>query len=126
MVAISATTLIVAFIFGLQCRPLSVAWGVGKGTCMSTAVTGNAAIVLSAVDVAVSWLYGVRTDGHPFPLALANNDCPSSYLFGCCIKHECRLSLRLQCYFCSGLVQCELRCLSMSSESRMTEIPEVQ
>ena len=66
MVVVSAVALVVALIIGLQCRPLSVAWGVGSGTYMSTTIIANAAMVLSAVNVAASWLYGVRKNTGPF------------------------------------------------------------
>ena len=66
MVVVSAVALVVALIIGLQCRPLSVAWGVGSGTCMSTTIITNAAMVLSAVDVTASWLYGVKKNTRSF------------------------------------------------------------
>ncbi|KAH6975657.1 hypothetical protein EDB80DRAFT_900207 [Ilyonectria destructans] len=48
-------TLVVALIFALQCRPLSVAWGVGTGTCLSTAFIGNTGIALSVMGMVTSW-----------------------------------------------------------------------
>ncbi|KAF4954605.1 hypothetical protein FSARC_12045 [Fusarium sarcochroum] len=36
MIIVTLWFLVTALIFGLQCRPLSVAWGVGKGSCLST------------------------------------------------------------------------------------------
>ncbi|KAH7161052.1 hypothetical protein EDB81DRAFT_755637 [Dactylonectria macrodidyma] len=44
MVVVCIWTLVVALIFALQCRPLSVAWGVGTSTCLSTTVIGNTSI----------------------------------------------------------------------------------
>jgi len=61
MTIVGIWSLVTALIFALQCRPLSVAWGVGKGTCLSTETIGRTAIALSAIDVAVSWLYAVST-----------------------------------------------------------------
>lgn len=60
MVTYSVASLSVTIVFGLQCRPLSVAWGVGEGSCMQTSVLGNTAIGLSTVDVIASWMYAVR------------------------------------------------------------------
>ncbi|KAI5460388.1 hypothetical protein BGZ63DRAFT_246741 [Mariannaea sp. PMI_226] len=57
LVMVAGWSLAVALIFALQCRPLSVAWGVGKGTCISTSIIGNAAIALSVMDMSVSWFY---------------------------------------------------------------------
>lgn len=53
-------TAVVTLIFALQCRPLSVAWGVGTGTCISNSVIGQAALALSVEDVATSWLSAVH------------------------------------------------------------------
>lgn len=48
-------TIVITLIFALQCRPLSVAWGVGTGTCINTSVIGQAALALSIEDVLTSW-----------------------------------------------------------------------
>ena len=56
---ISVFTIVVCLIFALQCRPLSVAWGVGTGTCISNSVIGQAALALSIEDVVTSWLCAV-------------------------------------------------------------------
>ncbi|KAI1252813.1 hypothetical protein MGN70_005019 [Eutypa lata] len=50
-----ASTLLLA----LQCRPLSVAWGVGTGTCLSGATISNNALSISAMDIASSWFYAI-------------------------------------------------------------------
>ena len=67
MSVMSIWSLVIAIIFGLQCRPLSVAWGEGVGECLSPTVIGQAAIALSSVDVAVSWLFAVRTTDETVP-----------------------------------------------------------
>ncbi|KAH6886336.1 hypothetical protein B0T10DRAFT_608019 [Thelonectria olida] len=59
MVIVAIWSLVVALIFALQCRPLSVAWGVGKGTCLSTSFIGNAGIGLSVMDMTISWFYAL-------------------------------------------------------------------
>lgn len=59
MGVMSVVTLAIAVMFGLQCRPLSAAWGESLGTCMPPTTIGQAAIALSAIDVAVSWLFAV-------------------------------------------------------------------
>ncbi|VUC32593.1 unnamed protein product [Clonostachys rosea] len=59
MVIVTLWCFATALLYALQCRPLSVAWGVGEGTCISSTVLGNAGIALSAQDVAASWLYGL-------------------------------------------------------------------
>ncbi|RYC96168.1 hypothetical protein BFJ63_vAg1042 [Fusarium oxysporum f. sp. narcissi] len=57
MVIVSLWCLVTALIFGLQCRPLSVAWGVGEGSCLSTAFLGTSGFALSGMDVTISWFY---------------------------------------------------------------------
>ncbi|KXJ85063.1 hypothetical protein Micbo1qcDRAFT_106274, partial [Microdochium bolleyi] len=59
MAVVGATSIGVGLLFALQCRPLSVAWGVGVGTCISTETIGLGGIVLSVVDMAVSWFYAL-------------------------------------------------------------------
>ncbi|KAH7211240.1 hypothetical protein BKA60DRAFT_651022 [Fusarium oxysporum] len=57
MIIVSLWCLVTALIFGLQCRPLSVAWGVGEGSCLSTAFLGTTGFALSGMDVTISWFY---------------------------------------------------------------------
>ncbi|EXL54474.1 hypothetical protein FOCG_05341 [Fusarium oxysporum f. sp. radicis-lycopersici 26381] len=59
MVIVSLWCLVTALIFGLQCRPLSVAWGVGEGSCLSTAFLGTSGFALSGMDVTISWFYAL-------------------------------------------------------------------
>ncbi|KAH7126520.1 hypothetical protein B0J13DRAFT_646635 [Dactylonectria estremocensis] len=59
MAIVCVWTLAVALIFALQCRPLSVAWGVGTGTFLSTTVMGNTGIALSVMDMTMSWFYAL-------------------------------------------------------------------
>ncbi|KAH7013867.1 hypothetical protein EDB80DRAFT_749452 [Ilyonectria destructans] len=60
MVIVCIWTLVVALVFALQCRPMSVAWGIGTDTCLSTSVMGNTRITLSVMDMTASWLYALR------------------------------------------------------------------
>lgn len=55
MIVTVVFTVVVTLMFALQCRPLSVAWGVGTGTCMNTTIIGQAALALSIEDVITSW-----------------------------------------------------------------------
>ncbi|KAI1488797.1 hypothetical protein F5X96DRAFT_671320 [Biscogniauxia mediterranea] len=48
-----------AILFGLQCYPLSVAWGVGRGTCIPSAVLSHAGIAFSVMDVATGICYAL-------------------------------------------------------------------
>jgi hypothetical protein len=50
-------TLVSSVIVGLQCRPLSFAWGVGEGTCLDPAILGNVGFSISAMDIVSSFLY---------------------------------------------------------------------
>ncbi|KAF5007780.1 hypothetical protein FDECE_5904 [Fusarium decemcellulare] len=59
MFIVSIWSLVTALIYALQCRPLSVAWGIGKGTCISTNVLGNGGIALSVMDMTMSWFYAL-------------------------------------------------------------------
>ncbi|KAL6915619.1 hypothetical protein FSST1_007114 [Fusarium sambucinum] len=59
MVVVTLWCLVTTLIFGLQCRPLSVAWGVGEGKCLSTSVLGTTGLALSGMDVTISWFYAL-------------------------------------------------------------------
>ncbi|RGP70053.1 integral membrane [Fusarium sporotrichioides] len=61
MAIVTLCCLVTALIFGLQYRPLSVAWGVGEGSCLSTSVLGTTGLALSGMDVTISWFmrYGL-------------------------------------------------------------------
>ncbi|KAL7929939.1 hypothetical protein V8C35DRAFT_330830 [Trichoderma chlorosporum] len=59
MAVMSIVSIVTIFIFAFQCRPLSVAWGVGTGTCLPGSTIANAAYAVSAADILFSWLYGL-------------------------------------------------------------------
>ncbi|KAI1824708.1 hypothetical protein F4861DRAFT_230470 [Xylaria intraflava] len=44
-------------ILALQCRPVTLNWGVGKGSCVAPFVITNVAYAFSAADIASNWLY---------------------------------------------------------------------
>ncbi|VUC21491.1 unnamed protein product [Clonostachys rosea] len=52
-------TTVTSVMVGLQCRPLSLAWGIGEGTCMSAKTLGNVGYAISSMDIASSFLYAV-------------------------------------------------------------------
>ncbi|PTB37370.1 uncharacterized protein TrAFT101_011097 [Trichoderma asperellum] len=56
---LSIVSIAAIFIFAFQCRPLSVAWGVGTGTCLPGSAIANTAYAVSAADILFSWLYGL-------------------------------------------------------------------
>jgi hypothetical protein len=60
MALVVVATLVTFLVLALQCRPLSVAWGVGEGECMDGSVVVNIGLFFSAVDIFISWLYAVR------------------------------------------------------------------
>ncbi|KAI0485480.1 hypothetical protein F4859DRAFT_384096 [Xylaria cf. heliscus] len=57
MVVLTVWTTVTTFIVAFQCVPLSVAWGVGQGTCLPAAVLANTGYSISAMDIASSFLY---------------------------------------------------------------------
>lgn len=59
MAVMSIVSVVAIFMFAFQCRPLSVAWGVGTGTCLPGSTIANVAYMVSAADILFSWLYGV-------------------------------------------------------------------
>ncbi|RFU78075.1 integral membrane [Trichoderma arundinaceum] len=59
MAVLTVVSIVAIFIFGFQCRPLSVAWGVGTGTCLPGSTIANTAYAVSAADIIFSWLYGL-------------------------------------------------------------------
>jgi hypothetical protein len=46
-------------LLALQCRPLSLTWGEGKGSCFPAHVITDVAYAFSAADIASGWLYAV-------------------------------------------------------------------
>ncbi|KAK9423249.1 putative Integral membrane protein [Seiridium unicorne] len=62
LVSIGVVTIFAVATFlglALQCRPLSLAWGVGTGTCVEAKVITNIAYAFSACDIASGWLYAL-------------------------------------------------------------------
>ncbi|WXC61486.1 hypothetical protein SNK03_007358 [Fusarium graminearum] len=59
MIIVTLWFLVITLIFGFQCRPLSVGWGVGEGACLSTSALGTTGLALSGMDVIVSWFYAL-------------------------------------------------------------------
>ncbi|PNP40572.1 hypothetical protein TGAMA5MH_07569 [Trichoderma gamsii] len=59
MAVMSIVSVVAIFMFAFQCRPLSVAWGVGTGTCLPGSTIANVAYAVSAADILFSWLYGL-------------------------------------------------------------------
>jgi hypothetical protein len=45
----------------LQCRPVTLNWGVGKGECVAPHVITDIAYAFSAADIASNWLYAVSS-----------------------------------------------------------------
>jgi hypothetical protein len=50
-------TTVSTFIVAFQCVPLSMAWGVGKGTCLPAATLAATGYSISAMDISSSLLY---------------------------------------------------------------------
>ncbi|CAH0043746.1 unnamed protein product [Clonostachys solani] len=59
VVIMAIWTTVTSVMVGLQCRPLSLAWGVGEGTCMTAKTLGNVGYAISSMDIASSFLYAV-------------------------------------------------------------------
>ncbi len=59
-------TLVSSVIVGLQCQPLSLAWGEGEGTCMDPKILGDVGFAISAMDIVSSFLYAVSDPSTPF------------------------------------------------------------
>lgn len=53
------TSLLVAFYLAFQCRPLSLAWGVGDGTCLSLMYNFWGWVALSTADIISNWIYSL-------------------------------------------------------------------
>ena len=72
---------------------------------MSTTVIANAAMVLSAVDVAASWLYGVRKNTRPFLSLgiLANRFGPQLLPVWMLYKTQMPIRLKVTVLFLLGL-----------------------
>lgn len=46
----------------LQCRPVTLNWGIGKGECVAPHVITDIAYAFSAADIASNWLYAVSSN----------------------------------------------------------------
>jgi hypothetical protein len=73
-------SLAVFFIGVFQCRPLSVAWGVGEGTCVALEIFGLGMLVLSIVDVLTNWLYSLLPIAMFWHVQMARNQKASLVL----------------------------------------------
>ncbi|KAI1438675.1 hypothetical protein GGR50DRAFT_374965 [Xylaria sp. CBS 124048] len=57
MVGLTIWTTVTTFLVAFQCVPLSLAWGVGEGSCLPAAVLANTGYSISAMDIVSSFLY---------------------------------------------------------------------
>ncbi|KAI1803851.1 hypothetical protein F4811DRAFT_523291 [Daldinia bambusicola] len=57
MIVVLIVILVFFFLLAFQCRPMSLIWGVGKGSCFEYATVRRTGIALSVVDIASNWLY---------------------------------------------------------------------
>ncbi|KAI3339612.1 hypothetical protein F4824DRAFT_49603 [Ustulina deusta] len=59
MVVVFVVILTFFFLLALQCRPISLNWGVGKGQCFAYSTIRESGIALSIVDISSNWLYSL-------------------------------------------------------------------
>ncbi|KAI5921295.1 hypothetical protein F4810DRAFT_679234 [Camillea tinctor] len=59
MVVVFAVTAMFFLVLTLQCRPLSLLWGVGQGSCINFEITVRTGIAFSAIDIVLNWLYSL-------------------------------------------------------------------
>jgi hypothetical protein len=59
MVVVCVWTLVTLLTMVLQCRPLSVRWNGGAGTCVEAKVIMQTGYSFSAMDIASNWLYAL-------------------------------------------------------------------
>lgn len=52
-------TIVAIFMVAFQCRPLSVIWGVGEGTCLPPESLSRIGLVFGAIDIVLNFLYSV-------------------------------------------------------------------
>ncbi|KAI1471955.1 uncharacterized protein F4812DRAFT_200396 [Daldinia caldariorum] len=57
MTVVLVVVLMSFFLLAFQCRPMSLNWGVGNGSCFQWETVRRTGIALSVVDVASNWLY---------------------------------------------------------------------
>lgn len=52
-------TTVIFFILVFQCRPLSLMWGVGQGTCIDIETNLRAGMAFFIIDLIFNWLYSL-------------------------------------------------------------------
>lgn len=59
IVVVSIFSVATFLALALQCRPVTLNWGIGKGECVAPHVITDIAYAFSAADIASNWLYAV-------------------------------------------------------------------
>ncbi|KAK7936138.1 hypothetical protein PG985_001633 [Apiospora marii] len=57
MTIFTLLTVVAVFMVAFQCRPLSVIWGVGEGTCLPAESLSRIGLVFGAIDIVTNFLY---------------------------------------------------------------------
>ncbi|KAI1480595.1 hypothetical protein F4774DRAFT_377786 [Daldinia eschscholtzii] len=57
MIVVLIVILVFFFLLTFQCRPISLNWGVGKGSCFDYSTIRKTGIALSVADITSNWLY---------------------------------------------------------------------
>lgn len=57
-------TIVAIFMVAFQCRPLSMIWGVGEGTCLPPESLSRVGLVFGAIDIVTNFLYSVSAHEH--------------------------------------------------------------
>ncbi|KAI2615920.1 hypothetical protein GGR54DRAFT_611535 [Hypoxylon sp. NC1633] len=57
MAVVLVVILVFFFLLAFQCRPVSLIWGVGEGSCFEYATIRRTGIALSVTDITSNWLY---------------------------------------------------------------------
>lgn len=57
MTVVLIVILVFFFLLVFQCRPMSLNWGVGEGSCFEYSTVRKTGIALSVTDITSNWLY---------------------------------------------------------------------
>jgi hypothetical protein len=103
------------FVLGLQCRPLSAAWGETTGQCLSAVTITNVAFAMSGLDIALSWLHAILPAYMIWNSQMATSTKVSViFLLGLGVVSNVATIIRL-----SGIID-----ISTDTTAKASEIPE--
>ncbi|OTA91523.1 hypothetical protein M434DRAFT_76201 [Hypoxylon sp. CO27-5] len=72
MIVVLIVIVVLFFLLIFQCRPMSLNWGVGKGSCFEYAIIRKTLIAFSVTDIASNWLYSCLPNAMLYNVQMSN------------------------------------------------------